>query len=261
MPVKNPYAVARAAFGAYLFVHFAMLIPWAHEVFVEVLPRESSPFLRVFPNVLLFADVATPMIVLATIASLFFAFGRFDRIAAVILWYVLACLFGRNPLILNPSMPFAGWLLLAHAVAPGRVFAPTWIVMSLGYSYSGYTKLISPWWVDGTALARVLENPLARPSFVRDLVLALPSPLLQATTWGALALELLFAPLAHLGRVRPWLWLAMLLMHLGLMVLIDFTDLSFMMVIVHLFTFDPAGWPRRRDAPSAAAALRTIDAA
>jgi hypothetical protein len=40
----------------------------------------------------------------------------------------------------------------------------------------------------------------------------------------------------------------MLLMHLGLMVLIDFADLSFMMVILHLFTFDPAWVPRRAPA-------------
>ena len=120
--------------------------------------------------------------------------------------------------------------------------------MAIGYSYSGYTKLVSPSWVDGSAIARILDSPLARPSFVRDLALALPTPVLQLMTWGGLALELLFAPLALVRRVRPWLWLAMLGLHLNLMVLIDFADLSFGMVILHAFTFDPSWLRARRSA-------------
>jgi len=241
-------SLVRAIFGIYLFIHFASLIPWANEVFAEVLPRAASPLLHLFPNILAVADVATPLLVIVTIASLFFSAGRFDRIAAIVMWYVLACLFGRNPLISNPSLPFAGWLLLMHALLPRNArelprpfFAALWTVMSLGYTYSGWTKLASPSWVDGTAMLRVIQNPLARPSFIRDLVLQTPEPILQFATWGALALELLYAPLALIRPVRPVIWLAMLLMHLGLMVLIDFADLSFMMVIVHLYA-----WPFRR---------------
>ncbi|HYI11965.1 MAG TPA: DCC1-like thiol-disulfide oxidoreductase family protein [Thermoanaerobaculia bacterium] len=261
------YSLVRAVFGLYLFIHFAMLLPWAKEIFETVLPRDASPLIHLFPNILAVADVAMPLIAAGALAAVFFAIGLHDRIAAVVMWYVLACLFGRNPLIANPSLPFAGWLLLAHAMLPpapfgswvarGRVdprggwtfprpiWTAMWIVMSLGYSYSGWTKLVSPSWTDGTALARVLDNPLARPSFLRDLVLATPAPLMQLATWGALALELLYAPLALSRRIRPWIWLVMLLMHIGLVTLIDFADLSFMMVIVHLFTFDPAWVPRR----------------
>jgi predicted DCC family thiol-disulfide oxidoreductase YuxK len=261
------YSVYRAVFGVYLLIHFAALIPWSRELFVTVLPRDASALLHLFPNILAIVDVATSLLVLAAIAAILFAFGLFDRIAAVVMWYVLACLFGRNPLIANPSLPFVGWLLLAHALLPPApygswparkrtdprggwtmpplLFEAAWIVMSLGYTFSGWTKLVSPSWVDGTAMARVLANPLARPSAVRDLVLTMPG--MQLATWGALALELLYAPLAFFRRARPWIWTAMLLMHLGLMVLIDFADLSFAMVILHFFTFDPA-WIRGRDA-------------
>lgn len=58
---------------------------------------------------------------------------------------------------------------------PPALFAAAWIVMSISYTYSGVTKLVSPSWVDGSALARVLNNPLARPTFVRDFVLATPA--------------------------------------------------------------------------------------
>lgn len=133
---------------------------------------------------------------------------------------------------------------------PREIYLVVWILMALGYSYSGYTKLISPSWVNGTAVAAVLANPLARPGFARDLLLALPSAFLSVATWGALAMELLFAPLALVRRLRPWLWGAMLLMHLGLIAVIDFADLSLGMVMLHLFTFDP-GWVRPLQAKTA----------
>jgi predicted DCC family thiol-disulfide oxidoreductase YuxK len=60
-----------------------------------------------------------------------------------------------------------------------------------------------------------------------------------------------FAPLALVPRLRPWLWGMLLLMHLGLMVVIDFADLSLGLVMLHLFTFDPA-WMRSRPASGTA---------
>ena len=115
--------------------------------------------------------------------------------------------------------------------------------MALGYSYGGITKLVSPSWIDGSALKHVLGNPLARPHALRDALLMLPDVLTRIATWGALALELLFAPLALLRRVRPWLWLALVGMHLSVITLLDFADLTMGMLMLHLFTFDPA-WIR-----------------
>jgi predicted DCC family thiol-disulfide oxidoreductase YuxK len=271
------YSIFRAIFGTYLCIHFLQLIPWGTELFSNqgVLPEASaSPIVYLFPNVLAICDspaMVTGLLAAGVALSVLFAIGFHDRIAALLLWYVWACLFGRNPLISNPSLPFVGWLLLAHIFLPsapygswaarGRsdagggwkmpqpIFVVAWIVLALGYTYSGYTKLISPSWVDGTALERVLDNPLARPGIVRDAVLALPSWMLKVGTWAGLALELSFAPLALFRRVRPWIWGLMLLMHLSLIVLIDFADLSLGMVMVHFFTFDPA-WIPPKAAPT-----------
>lgn len=262
------YSVFRLLFGAYLFVHFAMLVPWGSELFSRegVLPEAAaSPLVRLFPNILAIADqpaVVTSLLIGAAIAACLFAAGAFDRTAAIFMWYVLACTFGRNPLIANPSLPFIGWLLIAHALLPPApygsfaarkrvdprgswsmppwIFTVAWIVMAAGYTYSGYTKLVSPSWVAGDAIAHVLNNPLARPTMLRDALTTLPSAILAIGTWAALAFELLFAPLALIRRARPWLWLGMLLMHVGLLILIDFADLSFGMIVLHLFTFDPA---------------------
>jgi predicted DCC family thiol-disulfide oxidoreductase YuxK len=264
------YSLFRVLCGAYLLVHFTMLLPWGTELFSDrgVLPAGSSPLLWLFPNVLAVSD--TPQAVrallsIATVASLFFIVGRFDRVAALVIWYALACLFGRNPLTGNPSLPMVGWMLLAHACLPrapfgslaawGRVdprggwrftpgiFVATWIVMGCAYTYSGWTKLVSPSWVDGTAMARLLENPLARPGWIRDLALAAPPFLTKLATWSVLGLELTFGPLALVPRARPWIWLAMTLVHAGLVLVVDFADLSVGMLLFHLFAFAPA-WIR-----------------
>jgi predicted DCC family thiol-disulfide oxidoreductase YuxK len=268
------YSLFRVLFGTYLFVHFAQLVPWGAELFSNrgvLADASASPLLYLFPNVLAVADspaVVTGLLAVAAGLCVPFALGWHDRIAAVALWYVWACLFGRYPLIANPGLPYVGWMLLAHAFLPpapygslaarGRldpgnnwrmpagVFAVAWVLMALGYTYSGYTKLISPSWLDGTALARVLDNPLARPGPVRDALRALPDWALHLATWTALGLELAFAPLALFRRLRPWVWALMLSMHLGLILILDFADLSLGMVFLHLFTFDPAWIPPRK---------------
>lgn len=209
------YSAFRLVFGAVLAVQFAGLLPYGTE-----LSANSGP------------AVVVALLAAGLVLSLCLAIGLRDRVCALALWFVWVCLFMLNPLIANPSLPFVGCLLLAHAALPrapygswdarGRpdpdggwmmspqIFAVAWIVLALAHSYSGYTELMSSSW---------------------------------------LGFELLFAPLALVRRLRPWLWGALLGMHLGLIALIDFADLSLGMAMLHGFTFDPA-WVRARRAPS-----------
>lgn len=268
---RGQYGLYRSLFGLYLLQHFIALLPWGTELFSSrgVLPQSSlSPLMRAFPNVFLLGSApwfVTLLLSAAAMLSLLFMAGKYDRVAAVALWYLWACLLGRNPLISNPSLPFVGWLLLAHLLVPststrswqegsgeerwkmpGDLYFAAWLLMSLAYSYSGYTKVVSPSWVDGSALSRVLENPLARPTILRVFLLQLPARCLKLATWGALTLELSFAPLALFRRARPLIWSAMTCMHLGLISMVNFADLSAAMLVLHLFTFDPAWLPARR---------------
>ena len=118
------YSFVRFIFGAYLCLHFIALVPCAVETFSAagvLADGPASPYLRLFPNVLAVFDAPTFVTIFvasAIPAAVLFAVGYLDRTAAVWIWYVLACLFGRNPLALNLSLPFAGWLLLAHACLP-----------------------------------------------------------------------------------------------------------------------------------------------
>lgn len=264
------YSLFRVLLGTFLLVHFVHLLPWSAEVFSNtgMLPdANTSPLFGILPNLLSLGDGSLSVQLLvgsAALASLGVLVGWQDRIAAVWVWYVLMCLFARNPLIANPSLPLVGWMVLAHAFIPttpiGRVgtwqafdpsgwrlpraiFVSAWIVLALSYSYSGYTKLLSPSWIAGDNVAIVLENPLARDYFLREWVLFLPDWALKGLTWSVLWIELLFAPLALSRHLRPCLWITMLLVQFGFLFLLNFPDLTFPMLLIHLLTFDP-NWVR-----------------
>lgn len=267
------YSIFRILFGAYLFVHFSYLAFWASDIFSNIGmidDAELSPLIIAFPNILRFFDspaVVTGLSIAAAITSLFFAAGKWDKIAAFFMWFMLACFVGRNPLITNPAMPYVGWMLLAHLFitsapfvsisARGRndpgngwtmnngIFIAAWIVLALTYSYSGYTKLLSPSWVAGENIEYVLSNPLARDWFLRDLFLMVPDIVLKCLTWFILVIELLFAPLAIIRRLRPWLWCGMMFVQFGFAFLLNFPDLTIAMLLFHMFTFNPAWLPAK----------------
>lgn len=269
----NQYRLFRFLLGAYLFVHFTQLLPWAGEVFSNagMLPDATkSPLFGIVPNVLTLVDTPTfvvGLVAAAALAAVAFACGYYDKLAAFFMWYVLACLFGRNPLIANPALPYVGWMLLAHLfvpslsrgllrqpvappatenwVMPSQLFAAAWIVMALAYSYSGYTKLLSPSWVSGDAIGYVLQNPLARDYFLRDIFLMLPHDALRILTWSVMGIELVFAPLALFRKARPILWGAMFIVQLGFLCLLNFADLTIPMLLFHQLTFDPGWIPAR----------------
>jgi hypothetical protein len=259
------WAVLRALLGGYLAVHFAGLLPWAAEVFsaAGMATATHSPLFAWVPSPL-WLSTAPEWVILWTgtglMASVALALGVRDRWAAGVAWWVLATLFAANPLIANPSLPHVGWMLVAHTLIPSApsvfalwrdpdagadwrlppaVFAAGWAVMALAYAYSGWTKLAGPSWLDGTALLEVLGNPLARPTALRTALLGWPG-FLMAATWFALALELLAPVVALTRRGRLGLWWALLALQVGLLVLVDFADLTWGMLVLSAWTFDPA---------------------
>ncbi len=247
------YAWFRRILGAYLFVHFAMLVPWGPELFsaAGAMPNPGASPLSFFPNIFAFGPpwVSVATLTAAAGASLLLLIGRGDRWAALFLWYIWAAALTRNPFIANPGIPFVGWLLLMHAAAPrdehGRAtlppafFAAAWLLMAAGYTYGGISKLHSASWLDGTAIRYVWESALARDTGVRLWLLEMPHWTHQVVTWGSLALELFALPIALSKRARPWLWLALTGLQLGILATIAFADLTLGMLMIHVVTFDP----------------------
>jgi predicted DCC family thiol-disulfide oxidoreductase YuxK len=271
------YSLYRAALGAFVCVHFLSLLPYAAEVFASggaIAVGSLSPLMGILPNPLALYDGAPAVIALigsGALCGVLLAIGWFDRVAGVLAALVLAWLYQRNPLIANPSLPLLGWLLILHAFVPPRpygsvaamraggadprwelpkhLYVAAWVILALAYTHSGYTKLFSPAWTDGQTIRLVLENPLARDHWLRDIALATPPIVLETLTWAVLFIELLFAPLALLRKLRPGLWLAMLLAQLGFLCFLNFADLTFPMLLAHLITFDPR-WVQRKTAPA-----------
>ncbi|MHC5114338.1 MAG: hypothetical protein ACYTGP_07915, partial [Planctomycetota bacterium] len=204
------FAVFRIALGIYLVQHFALLIPYAPELFSRegLLPDASVNFTHgILPNPLEHWDTpgfVTAFVIAMLSLSLMLMLGVFRRTACLLLWYGWACLFARNNLISNPSIPFIGLTFLFMVVIPlgepwclrrGKpsrdwympwvIFFGAWLVMGAGYTFSGLDKLLtSPSWQDGTAIRHLVDNPLARPGPLRDLFLAMPLWVHQALTWG-----------------------------------------------------------------------------
>ncbi len=267
----------RLIFGLYLTLHFIQLLPDAAELFSRegVLPDPSLNFSHALIPWNPLAIWDTPEVILWCVAgcvvgSVLLLIGWRREWVAFVLWTAWACLFHRNNLISNPSIPYVGSLLLLLTILPpgeplrldgkkskGEWQLPTWVpftawtLLATGYSFSGWAKLASPSWIDGSALLHLLHNPLARPGFMRDLMLALPEWSLMGMTWAVLGLELAFLPLCLFRTSRTIAWSLILGMHLGIILVIDFADLSFGMVMIHLFTFpkELRDWICRWDQP------------
>jgi predicted DCC family thiol-disulfide oxidoreductase YuxK len=260
----------RIVFGVYLAIHFAHLVPHANELFGSagvLADARANPLHGLFPNPLAWfswPQLPTVFVFVLVVLSINFTVGLFRRTCALVLWFGWACLFNRNNLIANPGIPYVGLLLVLCALVPkgepltlrkqktvarrcmpAAIYWGAWALLAIGYTYSGIWKLFSPSWIDGTALAHLMNNPLARPGIVREFLQQFPSAL-SFLTWTALAGELLFLPLAlsRRGRLVAWLW--MTAMHLGILLVVDFADLTFGMLMVHLFTLDPEWVPAER---------------
>ena len=114
--------------------------------------------------------------------------------------------------------------------------------MAWGYTYSGLMKLTSPSWLDGQAIWYVLTSPLARDTWLRDGLVAAPA-LLALVSFATLGLELGAGPLSLIPRARKWVWLALVSLHMGILLTVDFADLTVGMLMIHMVTFDPR-WVR-----------------
>lgn len=256
------FALFRIVFGLYLLIHFIYLLPYSGELWSQngILPIASMNLTYgKFPNILYWLDTSIVLfgfIFILILCSLSYILGYQRRIFSMILWYGWACLFHRNNLIANPGIPFVGWLLLASIVIPSGenwsfkslknedwtlprpLIIGAWLIMSISYTLSGIDKMSSASWIDGSAMHHLLSNPLARDIFYRNWFLALPDLALKCMTWGVLAIEVLFLPLSIFTKTRKWIWLLMVAMHIGILCIVDFADLTFGMLMIHFFTLD-----------------------
>lgn len=243
---QQQYRIFRIIFGLYLFSHFLSLYPYSRELFADgIIPDPLlNPTSKLMPFFL--DDYIEWVMGGLVIASLLFTFGIKRRSMALILWLGWAYLLNRNNLISNPGVPYVGWLLLVNiAIEPNsdvhpRIFWVSWFFMGLGYTISGLHKLQCPSWLDGSALFHVLSSVLAKDNFITEFLLSKPT-LLKYSTWATLWIEILTLPLGTFDIPRKIYWIGLMIMHLGILLTINFVDLTLGVLMIHLFTFD-ARW-------------------
>lgn len=261
---RSQFALFRIVFGLYLLIHFLYLIPVASELWSSGgLLSDISLNLSygAFPSILYIFDSPFSVTLFVSVMGLFSFFvmiGFYRRVSSLLLWYGWAVLFHQNNLILNPGIPMVGWLLLALAIIPPGegwgiekrredwympqiLFWGAWIIVGIAYTISGVDKAQAPSWIDGSAITHLLHNPLARDYFLREWLLSTPELVRQLLTWGVLFLEIVFGLLVVFGRTRIAAWFMIVAMHLGILMVVDFPDLTFGVLMIHLFTFD-ARW-------------------
>lgn len=260
--------VFQLLFGGYLAVHFAQLVPHATELFGRagmIADPQLSPTYGFFPNVLNWIDSSTAalssFLLVLSLLSVIFALRLYaPRRIALLLWYGWACLLNRNVLISNPGIPYIGLLLLAftlikikrpgvdeqQGLAPGLstqvfpwIYWGGWTLYALGYTISGLHKLQSPSWLDGSALHHVLRSPLSRDNALCHFLLNTNPLVLQVSTWASLLVEITFLPLGLFYHTRKFYWLAFLALHLGVLMVVNFTDLTLGVLAMHFFLLDP----------------------
>lgn len=263
-----PLNSVRIILGIYLCIHFIMLVPYAAElwsaegIFPDAYTNLTYGFI---PNI--FSLISTPsgveaVIVVLLLLSLLLISGCQRNLVSLLLWYGWICLLDRNNLILNPGIPYVGWILLILALLPNAeskkgfleygVAIPNIVkisaifILGMGYTLSGIDKLGSPSWVDGSAFFHLLNNPLARDSFIRDFLLELPMIFHKLSSYIVLAVELLSLPLFIYPKTRKWIWLILVVFHISILTVIDFADLTIGMLMIHLFTFDIRWFKKNR---------------
>ncbi|MBI2193052.1 MAG: DUF393 domain-containing protein [Planctomycetes bacterium] len=239
------FAAFRIILGLYLLLHLARPISSDSERITDSLTAASS--------------FRSAMLVLAAA----FTAGWYRRSSALLLGCGTLCLLSRSDFASNPGMPAVALLLILCAAVPAGdplrlsrrppdpdwyfpawTFRAAWILMAGGYAFSGLNKLL----VVAGWMAQGLHIRLAIAGLLRDRLSGLPEGCLMPASGIFLALEIFFLPLSLHRRTRPWIWLALLVIHLGLTLSAAIPDFRGGMLLLHAFTFDPEWLPARQQA-------------
>ena len=221
--------LVRTAFGLLVFLWALSALPDAKALFGPDGVLAASPHLDGGWSVLDVwnSDVAAVgLVVLLAIAGLCLMAGVIPRAAAAVVFVAFVSLSKRNPFVGNSGdgliRVLALYLTLAPAVRGIREFpqrAP-WalrliqVQVSLLYLATVWAKLKGSTWPDGTAVGYAFRlEDLTRfplPDLAQWIVVA------NVLTWTALAIEFSIGILVWTRRLRPWVLLAGVALHLGI---------------------------------------------
>lgn len=181
----------------------------------------------------------TALYLILLVAALCLVVGFHSRLAAAVVWVSLVSFGRRDPWVLNSGdlmltvlafyvmlMPSGAalsvdrwlkprsrfWEFPARSVWPLRLVQ---VQVSIMYFFAVWEKVRGATWNDGTAVSYAFRiGDLERfpvPGFMTDSLV-----LVNLMTYGTLAIELGLAVLVWNGKLRPWVLLAGVALHLGI---------------------------------------------
>lgn len=238
---------------------------------------------------LLEVSSSDPVVLILWVAMVLSAIGLIlgiaPRLMCVVILVAIVSFLRRNPYIDNSGdlllrnwaflflfLPMGAALTLPAWIRnrgrawrfPGRPVWPLRLVqiqLSLGYLFSAWAKIPGDTWQDGTAVGYALRiGDVVRfrvPDLVIDNLLVV-----NLLTYGTLALELALASLIWNRRLRPWLLVTGVGLHLGIHLTLEVGFFSWGMLVGYL-AFVPAGPLERlaqRSRRSVQSRARTVDA-
>lgn len=286
---SSTFALFRIAFGTLVLLWTLSLSPSLFAFFSEggILPKQpqlgrgSWGVLGVFESDVVVAVVYFVLL----LAAVSLTFGFKTRVAAFLVFFCVVSLTRRNPWILNSGdlfvrvlsfymlfMPAAVALSVDRWLRERRRFwqfpaRPVWplrlvqIQVSILYLTAVWDKTRGTTWNDGTAVSYAFRiGDLERfpvPGFVEDSLL-----LANLLTFGTLGIELALGILVWNRKLRPWVLLLGVSLHLGIDYAVRVGFFSYAVLVAYIAFLPPetveswmtslrAWWTRRRaEAPT-----------
>lgn len=194
-------------------------------------------------------------------ASIALMVGWHSRFAAIVVFVLILSFQRRDPWFFNAGDAVVRIEALFMALSPcgaalsldqrrrtGSFWSaqtlPNWpirliqVQMSIIYVVCVQTKLSGQTWLDGTAVSYALRLEDMQRIPVPDWI-STNASLMNAATWGTLAVELALGVLVWNKRCRPWVLAAGVMLHLGIDLNIEIGIFSYAMLVMYVAWIAP----------------------
>ncbi len=259
---SKTFSALRMLLGIWMLLHFLFILPEVKELYsLEGIKVAGGELYLAAPLKIIRSALGIQFLcVLAILSSLGLIFKVKRRLCTFILFIVWIFFFHQNVLTYTPLHPFMGWILLAISMIKDTevrfpwnkvtsdfnystiLFSGFWIICACAYTSSGIQKyLFSPLWAEGKAIEVILNYPAVRFDWLSQIYSNLPNLLKISINHYTLFFEGFFLLALLHKKLRYFFWLGILGMHLGILLMLDFTELTLGMLIIHGFLIED-GW-------------------
>lgn len=181
-----------------------------------------------------FGWISQLAMVIGSVSALSWALNWKRKLAAIFFIVCLAIIVEANGSALRVMPGYAGWIFFMSLFVddgegcrlrrappdvdwtmPKEVQLAIMFVLAGSFTYSGITKALNSFWIEGRAIEVFASNPRLNWNF--DFVKNVTPWLSAALTYTALTIEVLFLPLYMLRRTRRLAWFSLVGLFIGIL--------------------------------------------